>query len=126
MKRIALAVLLFGAIAVPSGALGAAALSGSYTAHATSGPLKGTLTIKFTPGQHYTVLLNNGLVATGTNSYSGAKITFHDTPGTSRACKVAGTYSYQLSGGKLKFTRISDPNCSGRALVLAQTFTKGG
>lgn len=118
------------ALTLASTALAAAGPHGTYRTQiggaALGGSVKGTWTIKFA-SPRYTVSDNGMAVVRGTYSLKGTKITFTDKSGPA-ACPGAGVYSFALTGGKLKLTRISDSStkCAGREAVLAGSFTKVG
>jgi hypothetical protein len=129
MKRLGLAVSAALALTFASTVLAAAGPNGTYKRKVGAAPLggvlKGTWAITFA-SPRYTVT-DNGIAAVhGTYSLKGSQITFHDKGGPA-ACSAPGTYSFAISGNKLKLTRISDSNmsCAGRVAVLSRTFTKG-
>jgi hypothetical protein len=86
--------------------------------------MKGTWTIAFKSGR-YTVTDNGTTVIHGTYKISGDDVRLGHERGKD-ACPATGTYAFRRTGRTLKLTRVSDsnPNCTGRATVLASTFTK--
>ena len=79
--------------------------------------------VTFTKG-HYKAAANGTVVVKGKNTIKGKKISFTDTGGPGK-CKGTGKYTFKLTKGKLKFTKISDTkSCAARAMVLSHTFTK--
>jgi hypothetical protein len=128
MKKLAIAAAVIAA-AVPSVAIAAGGLSGTYktTVHTTAlgGALNGTWKIKFT-SNGYMVSFGGKVVVSGRNAYNGPRIVFNDTSGADK-CSGSGVYTYKLTGNKLTFTKVSDTqSCIGRQLVLKGTLTKVG
>jgi hypothetical protein len=124
LKQLALAAALIAMLALSSVALASGTLAGKYTTSIKSpAQFKGTWVLKFAKGGHYTV--DNGqLLIRGRYSTNGSRITFGHESGEG-ACAKSGTYTWKKTGRTLKFTRVSDsPLCSGRAGVLAHTFTQ--
>jgi hypothetical protein len=126
LKRFLVVASLVGVLAPASVAAAAGTLSGTYrtTIHsnALGGDLKGTWTIAFKSGT-YTVTDNGKAVLKGKITAKGSRLTWKDKSGPD-SCPTAGVYTFKLNGSKLKFTRVSDSACTGRATVLAGSFTK--
>jgi len=125
MKQLALAASVVATLALSSVALAGGMLPGKYTTTITSpAQLKGTWVLNLANGGTYTVADNGQVLIRGKYSTTGSKITFGHETGNG-ACAKAGTYSWKKTGKTLKFTRVNDsPLCSGRAGVLAHTFTQ--
>jgi hypothetical protein len=125
MKQLALAASVVAALALSSVALAGGTLPGKYTTTIKSpAQLKGTWVLNLANGGTYTVADNGQLLIRGKYSTTGSKITFGHETGNG-ACAKAGTYSWKKTGKTLEFTRVHDsPLCSGRAGVLAHTFTQ--
>jgi hypothetical protein len=125
MKQLALAASVVAALALSSVALAGGTLPGKYTTTIKSpAQLKGTWVLNLANGGTYTVADNGQLLIRGKYSTTGSKITFGHETGNG-ACAKAGTYSWKKTGKTLKFTRVHDSAlCSGRAGVLAHTFTE--
>jgi hypothetical protein len=128
MKRLAILTMLLAMMAMSSVAAAAGTLSGTYQtkigAKPLGGQLKGTWTIKFSHG-NYKVSENGATMVRGKYTISHGKLSLGHESGKA-ACPGTGTYTYKISGKKLKFTRVSDGTapCAGRAAVLAGHFTK--
>jgi hypothetical protein len=125
-KRFAIVtVLLALLVGATAGTASAASLSGTFTTtiHG-SGALAGTWSIKFSHG-NYKVIDNGRTVVRGRYATSGPQLTMRDTSGVA-ACRPTGHYTFSRSGRKLRFKNTGDRSaaCSGRAGVLAHTFTK--
>jgi hypothetical protein len=129
MKKplVVLAVFL-SILALPAVAFPASMLTGTFKALIGAGPLgggiKGTWTIKFASGA-YTVTRNGTAVIHGKYASSGDKLTLRDETGPD-SCPATGTYTFKLTGTKMKFTPVSDStaDCEGRVAVLSASFTK--
>jgi hypothetical protein len=128
MKRVATVVVLIAVLVMASAALAKGSLSGTFKTKIGPGPLggqlKGTWTIKFKNGA-YTVTDNGSTAITGAYTIKGTKVSLGHEHGPD-ACSTTGTYSFKITGSKLKFTRVKDSttNCAGRVAVLAGSFTK--
>jgi hypothetical protein len=124
MKRIALAAFVLAVLALPSLAIAGGTITGKYMTKITSPPeFKGTWVLTFAKGGSYTVTEDGHIVVRGRYSTTGSKITLsHETGPLS--CTKAGTYTWRQSGNTLRFMRRSDAVCTGRAGVLAHTFTR--
>jgi hypothetical protein len=124
MKRVAIVVALFAALAASSVALAATTLSGTYKTTIPSGTYKGTWKVKFTNGT-YNVTDNGQAIVSGHYTITGNKISLKDKTGVGN-CPGTGVYRFKITGSKVKFTKVSDPNpkCAGRVAVLKHTFTK--
>jgi hypothetical protein len=122
-QRAALAAAVLAALVLPSLALGSATLTGRYTTKiAAPVEFKGSWALTFARGGSYTVVQDGHVVVRGRYSTTGSKITFsHETGPLS--CPKAGTYTWRRFANTLRFTRRSDAVCTGRAGVLAHTFT---
>jgi hypothetical protein len=125
MKQLAIAASVAAALALSSVALAGGTPAGKYTATIKSpAQLKGTWVLNLAKSGTYTVLDNGQLLVRGRYSTTGSKITFAHETG-SGACAKSGAYTWKKTGRTLKFARVSDsPLCSGRARVLAHTFTQ--
>jgi hypothetical protein len=124
MKQLAIAAAVVAALALSSVALAGGTLPGKYTTTIKSpAQFKGTWVLTLAKGGAYTVA-GNRLLIRGKYSTTPSKITFGHETGDG-ACPKSGTYTWKKTGRTLKFTRVSDsPLCSGRAGVLAHTFTQ--
>jgi hypothetical protein len=124
MKHLAIAATVVAALALSSVALAGGTLAGKYTTTIKSpAQFKGTWILNLTKGGTYTVA-NGQLLIRGKYSATRSKITFGHETGDG-ACAKSGTYSWKKTGKTLRFTRVHDsPLCSGRAGVLAHTFTQ--
>jgi hypothetical protein len=105
-------------------------LAGTYQttiAHdpALGGHLNGTWTITFTKNGAYTVKEDGRVGERGKASITPNRITFGHETGF-LACPTSGLYKWKLTGKRLKFSRIRDKSCPGRAGVLAHHFTRVG
>jgi hypothetical protein len=124
LKHLAIAASVVATLALSSVALAGGALPGKYaTTIKSPAQFKGTWILNLAKGGTYTV--DNGqLLIRGRYATSGSRITFGHETGDG-ACAKSGTYTWKKTGRTLKFTRVSDsPLCSGRAGVLAHTFTQ--
>lgn len=127
MKRLAVAAALIASLSFCSMSLAATGPAGTYKAQITSGlyggGLKGAWTIDFENGA-YTVTDRGATVIHGVYTVSGTKMTFTDKSGKD-ICLGTGTYTFQLAGSTLKFTKIKDSKpCAARSAVLAGSFVK--
>jgi hypothetical protein len=122
MKRFVVGVAMVALLALSAGAFAAGGLSGKYQTKIASGPLKGTVTLRFAKSGTYTVKGAFGTI-TGKSTFSGSTVTFGAEHGSS--CTRAGKYRFKLTGKTLKFRKVSDA-CSDRAGILARTFAKAG
>lgn len=124
----ALITAAIAAPAFPSSAPTAGKLTGAYKTtiagdRALGGHLNGTWTITFAKSGRYTVREDSRVGERGTAAITVHRITFGHETGF-LACPGSGIYKWKLTGKRLKFTRIKDSACPGRAGVLAHTFTK--
>ena len=123
-QRVAPAVAVLAALALPSLALAGPTLTGTYTTKiGAPAELKGSWSLTFAKGGGYTVARAGQIVIRGKYSTSGSKITFSHETGP-LACPKTGTYTWRRSGNTLGFARRSDAACTGRAGVLAHGFTR--
>jgi hypothetical protein len=123
VKRLALALVLVAALALPCAALGAgSALPGKYTVKVASpAQLKGTWTLTFTKAA-YTVARNGAVVVRGSYTVAGNKVTLSHESGP-LACADAGKYSWKRVGKQLTLKKLSETaRCTGRSLILAHAF----
>jgi hypothetical protein len=133
VKRIAVLALLPAVFAASAFAASTATPLGSSfkaTIKGAPAPLSGTWRLAFAANGAYAVSKKPSaaqLIA-GAATVSGHTIVFHDHTGP-LACTgsaARGTYSWALSGSKLKLTVVKD-TCQGRPLILAgAAFTKLG
>lgn len=149
MKRLALTTGLALALLATSSAAGSTSLFGSYQTNINPNfiiggirhlpmnafggrwrKLIGKWTITFT-GSGFAWKHNSkgGVVDGGIYKISGSTITFRDTSAARGGigCDRPGKYHFLLTGGKLKFSVISDSSnsCHGRYLLLTyHPFTK--
>lgn len=130
MKRFATVLSIVAMLSVTGTASAAGTLHGTYRTkigdNVLGGQLKGTWTIAFNNGA-YTVSRGRSAVVLGKYSITKNKVSLsHETGPLS--CKSTGTYTFKLTGRKLKFTRVSDSSasCAGRVAVLSGKFTKVG
>ena len=112
------------ALTLCSVALGAAGVTGTYTATIKSPTeIKGTWVVTFARGGRYTVALNGKGLARGTYSASATTITLRES--SAAGCGGTGTYAWKKSGQTLRFMRKREaPACQGRAAVLAHPFVQ--
>jgi hypothetical protein len=127
MKKVVIALTIAALLIVASVAGAAVAksgLNGSWQTKITSPKnLKGTWTLKLTPGK-YNVKLGKSAIVNGKDTITGNKISLTDTGGPGK-CKGTGVYKFKITGNKLNFTKVSDTKaCSGRSTVLKHTFTR--
>jgi hypothetical protein len=126
MKRCAIsAAVLVVALALPSLALAGGTVTGRYTTTIKSpAQLRGVWVLNLATGGTYTVADNGSVLIRGKYSATGSTIAFgHEIGGA--ACTKSGTYSWKKTGKTLTFIRVHDSRlCSGRAGVLAHTFTQ--
>jgi len=133
MKRFAIAIAAVAVCVLAPVALAAGIPNGTYKTTIKSskqfrGALNGTWTLKI-KGANYRVFFKHKLQDKGVALFAGGPTgnaaSFKDTRGPG-ACKGVGTYKWTLTGMKLKFTKVSDPDstCVGRRFVLKHTFTK--
>jgi hypothetical protein len=143
MKRLAFVAVVVACLVPASAAVAAGVLSGTYetTVRSTTfgGALDGTWTLKFQRA-NYTLADKARAKATvihGQYVIAGNRITFMDRKGTcsgrlAPACPVGcpqpGTYKFNVKGGSVTFTEISDasPGCRARVAVLTGSFLKAG
>jgi hypothetical protein len=126
MKRFAYAAILAASLVLACSAVAAGGLTGTYKTKITgSKHFNGTWTLQFTKKGAYTVKHNGKVEVTGTFTSTDSKLTFLKGDKGPGACPGVGKYEWDLTGKKLKFTRISD-SCSGRRTVLSHTLTKAG
>jgi hypothetical protein len=109
------------ALALPSAALASGPPAGTYTARITApAPLKGTWALTFAKGT-YTIAQAGKVVVRGRDLAVGSQIKMYGETG-SKACLSAGYYTFKRTGKALTFSKLSDPRCAGRALVLSHSF----
>lgn len=126
MKRFALAAILVVLLVMASSAVADSGLTGTYKTKITgSGHFNGKWTLRFTKRGALTVEQNGNVEVTGSFTSTDSKLTFAKGEKGEGACQGVGKYKWDLTGKKLKFTRISD-SCSGRRTVLSHTYTKAG
>jgi hypothetical protein len=125
LKRLAIAAVVVAALAVASVALAGGELPGKYaTTIKSPAQFKGTWVLNLAKGGSYTVVDNGQVLVRGKYTTTGSRITFGHETGEG-ACAKPGTYTWKKVATTLRFTRVSDsPLCSGRAGVLAHTFTQ--
>jgi len=124
MKRFAFAAILAMSLVLACSAVAAGGLSGTYKTKITgSKQFNGTWTLQFKKDGAYSVKHNGRVEVTGTFTSTDSKLTFLKGDKGPGACPGAGKYEWDLTGKKLKLTRISD-SCSGRRTVLSHTLTK--
>lgn len=126
MKRFAFAAIIAASLVLACSAVADGGLTGTYSTKITgSNQFNGTWTLQMTKKGTYTVKQNGKVGVTGSFTSTDSKITFLKGDKGPGACPGVGKYKWDLTGKKLKFTRISD-SCSGRMNVLSHTFTKAG
>jgi hypothetical protein len=125
ITRIALAASVLAALALPFPAFAnSSAITGTYTTKITTpSQFKGTWTMTFAKGGGYTVADDGHIVIHGRYATTGSTITLGHESGP-LSCAKTGTYTWRASATTLRFTRRSDAACTGRAGVLAHTFTR--
>jgi hypothetical protein len=86
--------------------------------------LKGTWKLKVKNGT-YSVTDNGHFIVSGHYTITSSKIRLKDKTGLGK-CPGTGVYKFKITGNKVKFTKVRDPNsaCASRAAVLKHTFTK--
>ena len=95
---------------------------GKYTAKITSpAALKGTWALTWVKNGTYTIARNGKVVVKGHDLSIGPQMQLYKETG-SLACKSIGFYNFKRTGKKLAFSKLSDPSCAGRALVLSHVF----
>jgi hypothetical protein len=126
MKPLALIASLIASLAVPSLALADGPPAGKYTAKITTpAVLKGTWTLTFVKSGSYTIAQGGKIVVRGHDLSIGPQMQMYKETG-SKACKSIGFYNFKRTGKTLTFTKLSDPGCAGRALVLSHSFKLAG
>jgi hypothetical protein len=108
-------------------------LNGTYDAviKSPNAALNGTWMIDFVADGTYVVAKQpktKAVLISGSSTVSGNRVTLVDKAGPLRCTgsSATGTYSWKLTGKKLKFTKVKD-TCGGRPLVFASsTWTKVG
>ena len=123
MKRLVLATSVVAILSAAPAQAGQR-LTGRYKAKVTSsalhGEVRGTWILTFRHG--YFIAVRNGR-SFGREPFSVAGTRFTVKP--AGACPGSGTYSFKLSGRKLKFRLLKDA-CTPRRILLSYTFTKIG
>jgi hypothetical protein len=110
------------ALALPSLALADGPPPGKYSAKITTPPaLKGTWVLSFAKSGTYTITQAGKVVVRGHDLSVGPQMQMYKETG-SKACKSIGFYNFKRTGKTLTFTKLSDPGCAGRALVLGHRF----
>jgi hypothetical protein len=95
---------------------------GTYTAKITSpAALKGTWALTWVKNGTYRIARNGKVVVKGHDLSIGPQMQLSKETG-SLACKSIGFYNFKRTGKKLAFSKLSDPSCAGRALVLSHVF----
>ena len=79
----------------------------------------GTWNIGLHGGNHVLVTYNGQEVVQGPYMVSGNQVTFPANDTGPYACRTAATYTWQMSGDQLTFTRVQDA-CDGRVVVLTK------
>jgi hypothetical protein len=88
-----------------------------------SGAIRHSSLTRASEGGRYTVREGGRVGERGTVAITAHGISFGHETGF-LACPGCGLYKWELTGKRLKFTRIKDRACPGRAGVLAQAFTR--
>ncbi len=79
--------------------------------------MAGTWVLALHDGGHYVVTLNGREFVQGPYVVSGNQLTFTAADLGPEACRTTGSYTWQMSDGRLTLTRVRD-QCDGRAMVL--------
>ena len=108
------------ALALPSLALAADGPPPANTRRRSTSPaaLKGTWALTWVKNGTYTIARNGKVVVKGHDLSIGPQMQLYKETG-SLACKSIGFYNFKRKGKKLTFSKLSDPSCAGRALVLS-------
>lgn len=80
--------------------------------------LVGTWVVALHDGGHFVVTQNGREVVDGPYSVSGNQFTLGAGDRGPYACRMAGTYTWQMNNGQLALTRVQD-TCDGRVVVLS-------
>jgi hypothetical protein len=95
---------------------------GTYTAKlASPAALKGAWALTWLKNGTYTITRNGKVVVKGHDLSIGPQMQLYKETG-SLACKATGFYDFKRKGRLLTFSKLSDPSCAGRALVLGHVF----
>ena len=90
-----------------SSAVAAGGLTGTYTTKLTgTKQFNGTWTLQFTKKGAYSVKHNGKVEVNGSFTSTDSKLTFLKGDKGPGACPGVGKYKWDLTGKKLKFTRI--------------------
>jgi hypothetical protein len=124
--RLAAAAAVVGAVIVPSGALAAGGVTGTYSTTITkSNHLNGKWVFVLGTGGIYTVKQNGFTLVRGSYSATAATITFAREKAS--GCTGAGTYAWKKSGKTMTFVRKQEAaSCGARAEILGHRFTQVG
>jgi hypothetical protein len=127
MRRLMIALMIAAAAStLPALALADGPPAGKYTAKITTpAVLKGTWTLTFVKSGSYTITQGGKIVVRGHDLSIGPQMQMYKETG-SKACKSIGFYNFKRTGKTLTFTKLSDPGCAGRALVLSHSFKLAG
>lgn len=86
----------------------------------------GTWNIGLHDGGHVAVAFNGRPVVEGAYRVEGDRIMFSAEETGVYACRIPATYTWQMTGNQLSFTRVED-TCEGRVVVLTtRPLTRGG
>jgi hypothetical protein len=124
MKRLAAIVSAACALALalPSLALADGPPAGKYAAKITTPlELKGTWVLTFAKNGTYAITQAGKVVVRGHDLSVGGQMQMSKETG-SKACTSIGYYNFKRSGKTLRFSKLSDPKCAGRAFVLSHSF----
>ena len=115
------------AAGLAAAALGGAPLAGTWSttiAGAPSAQFDGVWKLRISGTGAYVISKGRLRLVTGTATFRGATVTFHDRggPASCIGAQAVGTYRWALSGRSVRFTAVKEP-CAGRRLVLARRFT---
>jgi hypothetical protein len=126
MKRRMLIAAAIAALALPLPAFADGPPAGKYTAKITApAALKGTWSLAFAKSGSYTIAQDGKVVVRGHDLSIGPQMQMYKETGP-RACKSTGYYNFKRTGKTLTFSKLSDPGCAGRALVLSHRFKLAG
>ena len=117
--------------------------SGVYTAQVSTKALSGALNGRWFLWLHggsytfnYTGKTSDNVIVSGVYTITGHHVTFKDRSGACTAkpgsggcrylgCRKAATYAFKLSGSKLEFTEVHDPNAQCELpIVLPRAFRR--
>ena len=133
MKRLIVLLVVVPAVALAGTAVAAKSpLTGTWqtTVKSPVPVFKGTWQIIFTPDGAYTVVKKpntSAAMVNGTSTVAGTTLTMNDKngPASCPGSTARARYGFKIKGKTLRLTKISEP-CTGRAVILAGTFTKVG